>query len=61
MATSSIMTNIKIHEPEKIESFIKALDASAADSKREPTVSACRQMTNIAEIQRLMSQRCSIK
>ena len=34
MATSSILSNVKITDPKKIESFIKALDASAYDSKR---------------------------
>ena len=33
MATSSILTNVKITDPKKIESFIKALDASADDPK----------------------------
>lgn len=31
MATSSIFANIKITEPEKIEAFVTALDASIAD------------------------------
>lgn len=31
MATSSIFANIKITEPEKIEAFIDALEASIAD------------------------------
>lgn len=31
MATSSIFANIKITEPEKIEAFVAALDASIAD------------------------------
>ena len=46
MATSSILTNVKITDPKKIESFIKALDASADDPKREPSASVSRQMTN---------------
>ena len=35
MATSSILSNVKITDPKKIESFIKALDASADDSRSE--------------------------
>lgn len=31
MATSSIFANIKITEPEKIEAFVNALEASIAD------------------------------
>ena len=31
MATSSIFTNIKITEPEKIEAFVNAIEASIAD------------------------------
>ena len=57
MATSSILTSVKITDPKKIESFIKALDASAADPKREPSAPVSRQMTNIDEIRSLMSKR----
>lgn len=31
MATSSIFANVKITEPDKIEAFVEALEASAAD------------------------------
>ena len=31
MATSSIFANIKITEPEKVEAFVDALEASIAD------------------------------
>ena len=61
MATSSILTNIKITDPKKIESFIKALDASAEDPKRQPSAPVSRQMTNIDEIRRLMSKKVSVK
>ena len=57
MATSSILSHVKITDPKKIESFIKALDASADDPKREPSAQVSRQMTNIDEIRRLMSKR----
>ena len=57
MATSSILTSVKITDPKKIESFIKALDASADDPKREPSAQVSRQMTNIDEIRSLMSKR----
>ena len=57
MATSSILSNVKITDPKKIESFIKALEASADDPKREPSSPVSRQMTNIDEIRRLMSKR----
>lgn len=61
MATSSILTNVKITDPKKIESFIRALDASADDFEREPTASVNRQLTNVDEIRRLMSKRVPIK
>ncbi len=57
MATFSILSNVKITDPKKIEFFIKALDASADDPKREPSSPVSRQMTNIDEIRRLMSKR----
>lgn len=57
MATTSILTNIKITDPKKIESFVKALDASAVDPKRELSAPVSRQMTNIDEIRRLMSKK----
>ncbi len=57
MAMSSILTNVKIVDPKKIESFIKALDASADDPKREPSTPVSRQMTNIDEIRRLMAKK----
>lgn len=36
MATSSIFANIKITEPEKIEAFVNALEASIADPMPHP-------------------------
>lgn len=57
MAISSILTSVKITDLKKIESFIKALDASTDDPKREPSAPVSRQMTNIDEIRRLMSKR----
>lgn len=57
MATFSILSNVKITDPKKIEFFIKALDASADDPKRESSAQVSRQMTNIDEIRRLMSKR----
>lgn len=61
MATSSILTNVKITDPKKIESFLNALDASVNDPKREPSVPISRQMTNADEIRRLMSKRVTAK
>ena len=61
MAASSILTNVKITDPKKIKSFIKVLDASADDPKREPSTLVSRQMTNVDEIRKLMSKRVSTK
>ena len=35
MATSSIFTNVKIDTPQKVDSFLKAYEASLEDSKRK--------------------------
>ena len=37
MATSSILTNVKITDPRKAEMFVNALEASSRDPKRIPT------------------------
>ena len=37
MATSSILTNVKITDPRKAEMFINALEASSKDPKRIPS------------------------
>lgn len=37
MATSSILTNVKITDPHKAEMFINALEASSRDPKRIPS------------------------
>ena len=37
MATSSILTNVKITDPHKAELFVNALEASSKDPKRVPT------------------------
>lgn len=61
MATSSILTSVKITDPKEIDSFVKALDASAEDPKRQPSGSVSRQMTNVDEIRKLMSKRVPLK
>ena len=38
MATLSIFANVKITDPKKAEVFIDALDASAKEPKRKPSV-----------------------
>lgn len=37
MATSSILTNVKITDPRKAELFVNALEASSKDPKWVPT------------------------
>ena len=37
MATSSILTNVKITDPHKAELFVSALEASSKDPKWTPT------------------------
>lgn len=57
MATSSIFANVKITDPKKAEAFADALDASARDPERKPTVPVIPLVTNINEIRTFMAVR----
>lgn len=54
MATSSILTNIKITDPEKAEDFAEALDRSAHEPERMPVKPIIPFVTNIDEIRKFM-------
>lgn len=54
MATSSILTNIKITDPKKAEDFAKALDVSAHEPARMPTKPVIPIVTNIEDIRKFM-------
>ena len=54
MATSSILTNIKILDPQKAEDFVEALDISAHEPERLPSKSIIPLVTNIEEIRKFM-------
>ncbi len=59
MATSSIFTNVKISDPDKVRAFIDALEASeqaeAKAPKNPPT--SIRRITDPEEIRRFFSER----
>ena len=57
MATSSIFANIKITDPEKAETFINALETSANESPRKPSVPIIPTVTDLATIRELMAKR----
>lgn len=54
MATSSILTNIKITDPQKAEDFAEALDISAHEPERRPSKQIIPLVTNIGEIRKFM-------
>lgn len=54
MATSSILTNIKITDPKKAEDFAEALDVSAHEPERMHTKPVIPLVTNIEEIRKFM-------
>lgn len=54
MATSSILTNIKITDPKKVEDFVETLDISAHEPERIPSKPIIPLVTNIGEIRKFM-------
>lgn len=61
MATSSLFANIKITNPKQAEPFVNALEESANDTKRQPSKTVIRTLTDKTEIKKLMSKRFTIK
>ncbi len=59
MATSSIFENVKLTDPEAVERFIEALEASERDAKNrpKPTAPIIPTLTDHDEIRKLMSKR----
>ena len=56
MATSSILTNVKITDPHKVELFVNALEASSNDPKRIPASEAKLPLTDKEAIRALFSK-----
>lgn len=54
MATSSILTNIKITDPQKAEDFAEALDISAHEPERRSSKPIIPLVTNMGEIRKFM-------
>lgn len=59
MATSSILTNVKITDPHKAELFVDALEASSKDSKRVPASDAKLPLTDKEAIRALFLKGAS--
>ena len=57
MATSSILTNVKITNPHKAEMFVNALEASSRDPKRVPTCEVKPPLTDKEVIRALFEGR----
>lgn len=57
MATSSIFANIKITDPEKIEAFVAALDASIADPMPHSDTPKKTVLSDPDEIRKLWNKR----
>lgn len=57
MPRSSIFTNIVINDPEKVEKFIDALEASSHDPAWQATSPIKQPLTDIEKIRELMAKR----
>lgn len=57
MATSSIFANIKITNPKQAELFVNAMEASANDPERVPSMPVKPPLTDAEEIRKLMTNR----
>lgn len=57
MATSSIFANIKITEPEKVEAFIDALEASIADPMPVSDIPKKAVLSNPDKIREILAKR----
>lgn len=57
MATSSIFANIKITDPKQAELFVNAMEASANDPKRVPSMPVKPPLTDPEAIRKLMAKR----
>lgn len=57
MATSSIFANIKITEPEKIEAFVNALEASITDPMPRSNSSRKEVLSDPNKIRKILEKR----
>lgn len=57
MPTSSIFTNFVINDPEKVEKFIDALEASSHDPAWQAASPIKQPLTDIEKIRELMTKR----
>lgn len=57
MATSSIFANIKITEPEKIEAFVNAIEASIADPMPASGIPQKTVLSNPDKIREILAKR----
>ena len=61
MATSSILTNVKITDPRKAELFIDALEASSKDPQRIPSCEVKPPLTDKKAIKALFLKGRAVK
>lgn len=57
MATSSIFHNVILREPEQIEAFIRAAEASEANPYKKPAGAPTYSVASKEEIQKLLEKR----
>ena len=57
MATSSIFHNVILREPEQIEAFIRAAEASEANPYRKPAGSPTYSVASKEEVKKLLERR----
>ena len=59
MATSSIFANFDIHDPEKAEAFVHALELSEQDKQKYPApdFSHCEYVTDPEKMKKLFAER----
>ena len=57
MATSSIFHNVILREPEQIEAFIRAAEASEANPYKKPTGAPTYSVASKEEVQKLLERR----
>ena len=57
MATSSIFHNVILREPEQIEAFIRAAEASEANPYRKPAGAPTYSVASKEEVKKLLERR----
>ena len=61
MATSSIFAHVKITDPEKVEMFLDALEASEQAQINKPSATSIPVLKDLEEIRKLVAKRKSVR